>query len=793
MAHPKRNSVGLCASAPLHEQPPALPDLRAQRRAVFSRLAGWFLLALLVIGLSLVTPDWLVTSINHEQKLDQLWSQPALVALKTQVVTSGVVEASEKIPMGTGLQQLNVLSVNLANPNVRLGVGSAHNRLLDSGETLSAMAQRGGAVAAINGDFFKINGTRDALGMLEINGQIWQSPASFAVLGVTASGLLTIGHEAFTGSVTAGGVSYPLHAINRQDDIGTANLTLFTPVLGASLPLHGATVAFLQPVAGSNQTFTVVSIQARVARLPVLSTQDALVGSGNAGSWLLTHLASGTTLTLDERTTPDNDLVQAIGGGAILIKDGARYQDQRAPASGKDSARNPLTAIGISKDGTQALLVVCDGNQADVSRSKGLTHAEMTDYLLAHGVYQAMLFDGGGSSEMVARLPGQHQVSVLNSPADGHERLVTNGLFLYSTEAHPGPATSVVVNQGNPLTLFAGATAPISAYALDARENPASGPVQISAAPAHLARISHNTIVANSTAGQGQLLAQAGRVRAAETLQIIDHLAGLQLTPSTPDLANGQRIQFRATGIAPGGAPVLLSPSSIRWSVDPSSLGNINTTGLFAASASALKAGKVVATLGGASASASVAVGQIPQIIAPLTDLSLWSASDRYLNVFPRKVSSPGPHTVSTGSILLNTQIKHVSTDTGSLDLRYHFPQGPQADHLAAYPNNPDTFQIPLRTGKHPPDALGLWVKSDAPRQEKLLLSIGLYTRDNTPIALNLGVIAAGGWTFFKVALPTGPSYPMKLNYIALVSIHPAQNETGNVYFDDLQALYAPR
>ncbi|HEX4716390.1 MAG TPA: phosphodiester glycosidase family protein, partial [Ktedonobacteraceae bacterium] len=380
MAHPKRNSVGLCVSAPSHEQPPELPDLRARRRAVFSRLAGWFLLALLVTGLVLVTPDWLVTSIYHEQKLDQSWSQPALVALKMQIVTSGAVEASEKIPMGTGLQQLNVLSVDLANPNVRVGVGSAHNRLLDSGETLSAMAQRSGAVAAINGDFFKINGTRDALGMLEVNGQIWQSPASFAVLGVTASGRLTIGHEAFTGSVTAGGVSYPLHAINRQDDVGTANLTLFTPVLGAPLPLHGATVALLQPVAGSNQTFTVVSVKAGMARLPVLATQDALVGSGAAGSWLITHLASGTTLTLDERTTPDNDLIQAIGGGAILIKDGARYQDQRAPASGNDSERNPLTAIGINRDGTKALLVVCDGNQADASRSKGLTHAEMADY-----------------------------------------------------------------------------------------------------------------------------------------------------------------------------------------------------------------------------------------------------------------------------------------------------------------------------------------------------------------------------------------------------------------------------
>jgi hypothetical protein len=55
----------------------------------------------------------------------------------------------------------------------------------------------------------------------------------------------------------------------------------------------------------------------------------------------------------------------------------------------------------------------------------------MANVLLTYGVYQAMLFDSGGSSEIVARRSGQKTVSVINYPSDGHERPVANGLFVY--------------------------------------------------------------------------------------------------------------------------------------------------------------------------------------------------------------------------------------------------------------------------------------------------------------------------------------------------------------------------
>lgn len=730
-----------------------------------------------------------------------LWRPGSLARVFSlaRTVTSGVVESTEEQQTATGFQRINMLHIDLSNPNVHLGVVQAQNRLFNAGETLSSMAGRTGAVAGVNGDFFEINGTGDALGMLEIDGRVWQSPNAFAVLGVTPSGRLTIGRESFSGSVSAGDSSYPLRSVNRYHDANADGLALFTPELGATLPLHEATLAILQPVANSSTAFTVVSVQANATSLPRLSNQEALVGNGAAGAWLSQRLQPGASITLSEHLAPESDLVQAIGGGAILIKDGAAYQDLHAPVPGEARTHDPLTAVGITKDGAHAMLIVCDGHQADPGQSRGFTHAGMAAYMLAHGAYQAMLLDSGGSSEMVARLPGQRQVSVVNSPSDGHERPVANGLFLYSTEKQPGPAASVVVNGGNPLTLFSGAPTPLAAYALDSLGNPAADPVHLSVVPANLANPSQGTITATLASGQGQLLAQAGRARIAEPLQVVDHLASLHLSPAMPDLLNGQRVQFGLQGTAPGGAPLFLPTSAARWSVDPPSLGTISTSGLFLASSQSLEPGSVTATLGGTRGSASVAVGQIARPFASLTNLQLWGVSDHYMNVFPRSVPSPGPHTVSTGSLLRATNVKHAPTNAGSMDLRYHFPPGRHVYHLDPYPNDPGAFQIPLRDGKQQPEALGIWVKSNVPSPAAdagsgaLLLGIGLYEGDNTPIAFHLGNIPPGRWIFLVLPLRRELTYPLRLNYLSIVSVNPASNETGDVYLCDLQALYAPR
>jgi hypothetical protein len=50
------------------------------------------------------------------------------------------------------------------------------------------------------------------------------------------------------------------------------------------------------------------------------------------------------------------------------------------------------------------------------------------------GVTDAMALDSGGSVTLVAREPGQQNVTVQNRPSDNDgERWVSDGLFLYSS------------------------------------------------------------------------------------------------------------------------------------------------------------------------------------------------------------------------------------------------------------------------------------------------------------------------------------------------------------------------
>ncbi|WP_165423182.1 phosphodiester glycosidase family protein [Ktedonosporobacter rubrisoli] len=718
-----------------------------------------------------------------------------------QIVTSGVMVSSHDMTIGNSPQHLSLLDVDLTNPNVRLGVVQAHQRLFSSGETLSSMGQRTNAVAGINGDFFEIYGSGAPLGMLQVQGKIMQSPSSFAVLGITSSGRLTIGPEAFSAKVSTLHGSYTLHSINRYGDVNGDHLVLFTPALGASILLNGASIAILKPVHGSTHVFTVLCIQENRNSLPILSGASALIGSGAAARWL-SHLQIGETLNISEHLAPDSNLVKAIGGGPQLIKNGAIYHDPFVPAPSEATQENPLTALGISRDGLHALLVVCNGHQADASLSKGLTYAQMAHYLLTHGAYQAMLFDSGGSSELVARLPGKPGLSVINSPSDGYERPVANGLFIYSTEKVPGPATAVVVNNNQALTLLPGTNIRLSAYALDALHNPASDPLQFSVIPGSLATIERGMLRVKARSGHGLLQARAGHASTTIQLNVVEHLAALRITPSMPDLMSGQRIQFQLTGLADNNAVVPIPGDMGRWHIIPARLGTMQANGLFTASSSVVGTGSLSASVYGLQVSASIAVGDLAGTVSSMTDLDQWGVSDHYLNVYPRNVPIPGPHVVSTGSMVLNSQVKRAPEDAGTMDLWYHFRPDQHVSHLDPYPDDPNRFQIPLRCGQQAPAAVGFWIKA-ATAQNKyrggpfdpgvLNLSIGFYEADNTPISFHLGILTSSDWIFIPARLPQGLDYPLRVNYISIVVINPPKSETGHLYLSTLQALYAPR
>jgi Exopolysaccharide biosynthesis protein related to N-acetylglucosamine-1-phosphodiester alpha-N-acetylglucosaminidase len=733
-------------------------------------------------------PNWPVVVDNH-------------TTLPQQQVTSGVSVSGDVLQTVGGPEQVSQLNIDLSNPNVRLGIVQAHDTLFSQDEPISSMANRTHAVAGINADFFNMYGTGDPIGMVEINHRIIQSPSAAAVLGITPSGQPNIAYESFSGTVTDGSASHALSSINRYGDTKGDHLAFFTSDLGSSLTFSGDTVALLKAVNGTNDTYTVQSIQTNSNSLPALSGEDALVGSSSSANWLSSSIHTGDTITISEQISPDNNLTNAVGGGAILVKNGTYFDDPQSVAPSEKNVQNPITALGITKDGNHAFIVVFDGHESGPSKSRGVTQPAMAGYLIAHGAYQAMMFDSGGSSEMVARLPGQQQVSVINTPSDGHERPVANGIFIYSTESAPAPATKAVVNDGRPLTMLTDTTIPLSSYALDAQRNPASTPIKVSVYPPTLASVSNGTITAKST-GHGILIIRSGEAHSLELLNIVDHLTSLAVSPNSADLANKQTLQLQVTGKATNGANVPIPINAVQWNIDPSSMGSIDQTGLFTASDTATALGNVTATIGGSSASSSIAVGQISKNIASLTDVNNWSVTNQYMSNYPRSVPSPGPQTTATGSISLSTTEKHSPDDSGSLDLHYTFTGGQHVLDFNAYPNNLNEIQVPTIGNNQEPTSIGMWIKGNADLAKgsgkplepgTITFTLGLFGSDNQTVKFYPAAMTFDGWQFVTAQLPSGQSYPLRFNYLGLVVITPATTMTGDIFVSDFQALYSPR
>jgi len=70
--------------------------------------------------------------------------------------------------------------------------------------------------------------------------------------------------------------------------------------------------------------------------------------------------------------------------------------------------------LGFDDTGTWLLLIVVDGRQPGFS--EGVSLYELSQILQAQGCTQSINLDGGGSSIMLIREPGQ-EVRTLNSPS----------------------------------------------------------------------------------------------------------------------------------------------------------------------------------------------------------------------------------------------------------------------------------------------------------------------------------------------------------------------------------------
>lgn len=509
------------------------------------------------------------------------WSAP-------EVVAPGIRRADYRLTTSAGPLVVHIVAIDPHDPTVRLGAVVARDRMISSGETVSSMAARTGAVAGINADYFDIGNTNQPLNIVIRDGAVLRTPSKRAAIDVAGGGNVGIGYVSFTGTVTYGTATVPLTGINEwPPQGGAALLTSAYGALGApAANVVAVALDALDATPGMPGTYRVSAVGAPLAG-PVTG---AVLGFGPAAQKIAPPPQIGDTVTLAYGTTPDaTQLLAAVGGGPLLVANGAAIDDPFSPAPEERNVRFPVAGAAVEPDGT-LLMIVVDGRKTAVSI--GLTRPEFGALMRGFGASAGLAFDSGGSATLVARALGDAGTSVVNDPSDGRERPVADALFAYS-DAPAGAHPHLVVRPAT-FAAYRGATVALRGAIVDDAGH------RIRAADVA-------PLVTDPATGSHVALVReaGGTLTASVPYRTADRVASLAIAPDRPNPARGVRVPFTVSASDERGAPILLGADApVRWL-----LGTESATGSRVVYDTARGDATLGATLGSANATTLVRVG----------------------------------------------------------------------------------------------------------------------------------------------------------------------------------------
>ncbi len=296
-----------------------------------------------------------------------------------------------------------------------LTIDYAHGKRVRRTQTVTEMISgTPDVVAGINGDFFDISDTGAPLGVgHEHGGRLWNAidDGWNNALSVNTNGKWHVGELPMVAWVAR----HPEIVVTNYNSprVKIGGIGIYDWRFGRAAG-YGWTdgqrrqVRLVQIVDGK--------VVRNVDRLPndVGIKGTFLIARGDKAEDKLQALKVGTPLRVRHRL--DGAIAMALTGNALLLK-------KRQLLVSDDGEMHPRTAVGVDRDTKELIFLVVDGRQ-DFSR--GYTMWETAKMLKRLGAEDALNLDGGGSTTLAAVRRGR--LRVLNSPSDGTQRPVPNGL-----------------------------------------------------------------------------------------------------------------------------------------------------------------------------------------------------------------------------------------------------------------------------------------------------------------------------------------------------------------------------
>jgi trimeric autotransporter adhesin len=471
------------------------------------------------------------------------------------------------------------------------------------------------------------------------------------------------------------------------------------------------------------------------------------------------------------------DLKEALGGNAILVKNSQIYQ---TPQTGQD--KEPRTAVGIKADG-DVFFAVIDGRQEPYSA--GISMKDLAQLMIDLGAVSALNLDGGGSSTFSTRELGEDSLEVDNQPSDRNERSVANS-WLVITKEHSDHVFHSAHIEPYDKSFTPGSTIQFKANGRD--KSFASAPLPDNGLTWELSDSSFGTIengkfISNGKTGQFHILLKLDGLEVGRSIIEIEKPDDMFFPSNELTVARNSETNLDLI--------TQFKKRNVKWTLKdiefdiPEGMGSVDDNGILHTNDQNSK-GMITARLKGSSleASINVSVGQLPIVIHDFENgLGSWKTS----------TANRG----EKGTLTLSEYPDPVRFNDHSLKLDFDFTNAQKGTTLGVYAGSGSHTAI-----EGNPSSIGMWVYG-TPKAQGYWLRMYIVDGNGKNQTINLTGEKPGinwtGWKYIEAEIPSSFTGPFKISGTQAIRMMSTKSgitgpmTKGSLYFDNIRAVYGEK
>lgn len=454
------------------------------------RVLSLFLICVFLFGLSAMDVSALITSDKYEISLGE-----------------GVTLEKINELYSSGVQYINVVTIDLNNPDLKMELLFNQNGISKRGKLTDLVNQENGIIAAVNADFFSMSENSFSIGAMAKNGKQLSNPHYkdnlFATFLFNADNTAYIRYVNSSVSVTnnMNGTVTKIAAINKPGNTSREAIIYTREYRTQTLGSSGTRPNLAEVIVKDD---VVSDVRVNKEKTDIPSDGYAIIADmQTSGQDLSKRFSVGDEVKLDTSVSLNYpDAVTAVGGGSMLFKDGIK-----TAVTKKTGGKAQRTAIAVTND-NKVLLVTVDGR--GMKGAIGMDETDMQNFFSFRNVKDAMMFDGGGSTEMVADKKIENIVS--------SERPVINGIGVKNITGSGNVSTIEIT----PLkkVLVAGQKIPLQVKCFDSGHNLVLGERAVVSSSGVSGKYDGKNYVFSS-GGTGKLVATAQNKTAEYDVEVI--------------------------------------------------------------------------------------------------------------------------------------------------------------------------------------------------------------------------------------------------------------------------------